>query len=185
MDCMEALLTRTSVRKFKDDPVPDSLLDDLLRAAMAAPSARNLQPWEFITVTLRGTLDRLADIIPYGKMLHYAPLGIVVCGNTVRAMAEEGDRPLYWVLDCAAAVENLLLAAHASGLGAVWLGVFPRMERMQAIAELFRLPEAVIPHAVIAAGWPAEDPQPKNKFEPARIHREGWMGKPPAGLRTR
>lgn len=172
MDCVEAILSRRSIRRYQAESLADDTLETLLRAGMAAPSARNLQPWEFIVVTRRQTLGRMAAVIPYGKMLPQAAVAILICGNTRRSMDE--SQPLYWVLDCAAAAENILLAAHGLGLGGVWLGVFPRRERMHGMTEVFRLPAHIIPHSVMCLGWPAEEGVIKDKYDPGKVHREAW-----------
>lgn len=121
MDIFEAILTRRSVRQYTSHLVPKKVVKRLLSAAMQAPSAGNQQPWHFIVVTRREQLNAMAEVLPKGKMLAQAPLGIMVCADTTDLKHQD-----YWVQDCAAATQNLLLAAHASGLGAVWLGVYPR-----------------------------------------------------------
>jgi nitroreductase len=173
MECIEAIMTRRSIRSYRSEPIPDETLELLLRAAMASPSAMNLQPWEFIIVTDRRRLSAMAEIIPYGKMLPQAAVGILICGN-MRRVPEQRRELMYWVLDCSAAAENLLLAAHALDLGGVWLGVFPRQERMQGISRLFELPPHVQPHCVLALGVPDEEGVIKEKFDPEKIHRENW-----------
>lgn len=178
MECLDAIMTRRSIRKFRDEPFGEGLIQSLVMAGMAAPSARNLQPWDFITVTRKSTLEALAEVIPHGKMLPRAALGLVVCGNTERSLDE--DKPLFWVIDCAAAAQNVLLAAHAQGLGGVWLGVFPRADRMQGVSTLFGLPGSVVPHSVLAIGYPAEEGLLKIKYDPARVHAEGWQGRTPS-----
>ena len=129
MEAYEAILTRRSIRAYTDQPVSEELIHKLLVAAMSAPSAANGQPWQFAVITERRLLDALADFLPFGKMLKQAPLAIIVCGET-KSSALEG----YWVQDCAAATENLLLAAHVLGLGGVWLGVYPRRIGWRACA---------------------------------------------------
>ena len=169
MDAIEAIMTRRSVRKYQPKPVPEELVQKLLAAAMQAPSARNGQPWHFIVLDDRRLLDRIPEFHPYAEMVRQAPLGVLVCGD-VRL---EGS-PNYWPVDCSAAAENLLLAAHALGLGAVWTGVYPRRERMDGFRQLLQLPDPVMPHAFIPIGWPAQQPPPENRFRPDRIHRNGW-----------
>jgi nitroreductase len=136
---------------------------------MQAPSANNRQPWHFVVTRRRQGLDHLAEVLPFGKMLAQAPLGIVVC-------ADAGLQPNagYWAQDCAAATQNILLACHALGLGAVWIGVYPRDERVAALRELLSLPAAVTPLCAIAVGWPAEPVAPVDRFSPDRIHEERW-----------
>ena len=169
MDAIEALMTRRSVRAYMDELVPVDQVRRILAAGMQAPSANNRQPWHFVVLRERERLDRLAELLPYGKMLAQAPLGIVVC-------ADSGLQPNagYWAQDCGAATENILLACHALGLGAVWIGVYPREERVSALRELLSLPAAVTPLCAIAVGRPAEQPAPVDRFRPERIHEEVW-----------
>ena len=166
---MEAILTRRSVRKYTDGEVSDALVTELLRAAMAAPSAQNQQPWQFVVVRDRGLLEGLAGANPYAGMTRHAQLAIVVCGDLSRERS-----PGFWVQDCAAATENLLVAANAAGLGAVWTGTYPREERVAKVREILALPEHIIPLAVVPIGYPAEHPAPANRFDPARVHIDHW-----------
>jgi nitroreductase len=166
---MEVILTRRSVRRYADQPVPDALLTDLLRAAMAAPSAGNQQPWQFVVVRDRAVLEAVAGANPYGEMARHAPLAVIVCADLKRE-----NVPGFWVQDCAAATENLLLAAHASGLGAVWCGTYPLEERMQRIRAAVGLPEDVIPFAVVPVGYPVERPAPADRYDADRVHLDRW-----------
>jgi nitroreductase len=142
------ILSRRSIRKYTSEPVSEEDVRTLLEAAMAAPSASNRKPWHFVVVTDRQTLDALAEAHPHGKMLFEAQLCVAVCGGPV-----ETER--YWIQDCCAATENLLLAATALGLGAVWLGVYPREDR-------------------VAIGHPAEEKAPRTQYDEARVHRGRW-----------
>lgn len=169
MDALEAIRTRRSVRKFTLQPVGEDLIEALLRAAMSAPSAGNQQPWHFIVVDDRATLDRIPTFSPYAAMCRQAPLGILVCGDTTLE-----KHPGYWIQDCSAATQNLLLAAHALGLGAVWTGIHPREERIRGFRELFALPDTIMPLAFVVIGYPAEHPAPQDRFRPERIHRNRW-----------
>jgi nitroreductase len=169
MDTLEAIRTRRSVRKYQDRPVPEELVRQLLAAAMSAPSARNGQPWQFVVIDDGRMLADVAEINPNAQMARNAPLGIMVCGDLSLEKS-----PGYWVVDCSAAVENMLLAAHALGLGAVWTGVFPRDERMKGLRRLAKLPENVIAHSLVIVGYPAEQPPPQDRFRPDRVHRNGW-----------
>ncbi len=170
-DALEVIAHRRSIRCYTPQPVDRETIIKLLKAAMAAPSAGNRQPWEFIVITERATLDKLAESHPFAKMLYQAPLCVSVCGAITRGY--EGT-PEYWVQDCSAATENLLLAAEALGLGAVWCGVYPRQERVDAVQKLLGLPPKVIPLNIIAVGHPGEDPKPKDKWREERIHWEKW-----------
>ena len=169
MDLLEAIHTRRSVRRFTDEPVTDEQLETLLRAAMAAPSAGNQQPWRFVIVRDADMRARLAEATPYSAPAGRAPLAIVVLGDT-----RNNKHPGYWVQDCSAAVENLLLAAHAMGLGAVWMGVHPTEDRARAVAEIVGAPEDVVPLCMIAVGVP-EGPGPEvDRYKPEFVHVEGW-----------
>jgi nitroreductase len=169
METLEAIRTRRSVRKYQDRPVPENLVEQLLAAAMAAPSARNQQPWQFVVIDDRRILADVAEINPNAQMARHAPLGIMICGDLSLEKS-----PGYWVVDCAAAVENILLAAHSLGLGAVWTGVYPRDERMEGLRRLAKLPKNIIAHSLVVVGYPAEKPAPQDRFRRDRIHRNSW-----------
>ncbi len=165
------LFARRSVRKYQDKPVPGSMLQDVLEAAMAAPSANAKDPWEIIVVQKPDTLAAIASGLPYGKMLKDAPVGFVICGDLQRV---NGPHLSYLLQDCSACIENLLLALSMLGLGGVWLGVHPREDRISHLKQLFRLPEHILPLGVVAAGFPAESPAPRTRFNPTRAHFEQW-----------
>jgi nitroreductase len=166
MDTLDAIFTRRSIRKFKADGVPPEMVETLLRAGMQAPSANNLQPWYLVVITRREVLDRIPSFHPYSAMLTQAPLAILVCGDrTLQPM--EG----YWVQDCSAATQNILLAAHALGLGAVWLGIHPREERIRGMRALLHLPDEKAPLSLIALGWPAEPKGRADRFKPEKAAR--------------
>jgi len=165
------IFSRRSVRVYQRREVGEDHVRDLLEAAMAAPSAVAKDPWEFIVVRNRSMLNCLATGLPNGQMLADAALGIVVCGDLQRAH----DRQLSYLLqDCSAAVENLLLAAHALGLGACWLGVHPREDRVAHVRSQLAIPNVVIPVAVVSLGWPAESPAPRTRYRAEAVHRETW-----------
>ncbi|WP_319541199.1 nitroreductase family protein [uncultured Pseudodesulfovibrio sp.] len=165
MDIMEALLTRRSIRKFEDKPIPDDMVRQILEAAMMAPSAGNAQPWQFIVVNDRNILDGMAGIHVHMKMVTQAALGIIVCAD----LSKE-KYPGYWVQDCSAAMQNLLLAAHGLGLGAVWTGIHPVEDRVKAFTEMFNLPENIIPLGFAPIGWPAQHINSESRFLEDRIH---------------
>lgn len=169
METMEAILTRRSVRRFTPAPVTAGQVETLLRAAMSAPSSSNAQPWHFVVISSRAMLDDLAEIHPSGPVLRAAPLAILVCADE-RAEKNPGR----WMLDCSAAMQNLLLAAHALDLGAVWLAVWPNPERVAGVCRLLDLPENIRPLALAAAGHPAETPPAADRYDPARVHNERW-----------
>ena len=166
---MQEIINRRSVRAYRADAITDEQFEQILRAAMAAPSAGNQQPWEFIILHDRDLLVKITEVHPYAKMLLEAPAAIVVCGNTSRE-----QHTGFWVQDCSAAVENILLEATHLGLGSVWLGVYPRQDRVDGVKKLFHLPESVVPFAVIALGYAKEPPVPVDRFNPAFIHRNKW-----------
>jgi nitroreductase len=169
MEAYETILTRRSVRAYIDQPVSDEMIHKLLVAAMSAPSAGNGQPWHFGVITERSVLNSLAELLPFGKMLQQAPLAIAVCGET-KGQPFDG----YWVQDCSAATENLLLAAHALGLGAVWLGVYPREDRVAGVRGLLGIPEPVTPLCVVSVGYPVEPGGATDRYRAERVHRERW-----------
>ena len=169
----DAIVTRTSVRQYLNDlPIPDALVEALLRAAMSAPTAVNSQPWAFIVVSDRDVLDKLGGALPYARMLSRAPLAIVSCGVGEKFLKGE-DEPL-WVQDLSAASENILIAANAFGLGAVWTSVFPHTEREKMVREILGIPYDVIPLNVIVVGRPARKQQPRDKWNPGAIHYNHW-----------
>jgi len=169
MDAIQAILTRRSIRRYTSAPVPSELVTALLRAGMQAPSAGNQQPWQFVVIADRATREAIPAFHPYADMLPEASVAILVCGDLRR----EHFRG-YWVQDCSAAAQNILLAAHAAGLGAVWIGLYPQEERVAPMRKLLGLPEEVIPLALIPLGYPAEQPAPADRFDPSRVHRERW-----------
>ena len=168
-DVLKFIQKRRSIRSYKAAPVSDEQVETLLRAAMAAPSAGNEQAWAFIVVRDRATLDGIMQFHPYTGMLKTAPLAIVVCGDLTHQVYEG-----YWVQDCSAATENLLLAAANMGLGTCWCGVHPRPEREEGCRKLFGLPDHVVPFAVIAVGVPGEEKGPADYYDAGRVHRGTW-----------
>lgn len=168
---IENIMNRKSVRQYTSQSVSADQVQTLLRAAMAAPTARNLQPWRFVVVENRAMLDTLASRLPYARMLTSAPLAIVVCGETVKPDGTPND---LWEHDCSAATENLLLAAESMGLGAVWTAAYPYEERYSAVKEALGIPETVMPLCVVPVGYPAGNDRPKDKFKPENIHYGRW-----------
>ena len=168
---IENIMTRASVRTYTAELVDSADVITLLKAGMAAPTAMNRQPWVFVVVDDKALLQKFADSLQYAKMAASAPLAVVVCADLTRNPGASGD---WWVMDASAASENLLLAAHAVGLGAVWTGVYPRSERVKAVRTILGLPESVVPLNVIPIGYPAETPEPKQKWNPGNIRRNGW-----------
>lgn len=168
---LENIHNRKSVRQYTSEPVSDEDIQTMLKAAMAAPSAVNWQPWRFVVVTERTELDEMAGFLPYAQMLKKAPLAIIVCGETTWM---DGSENPYWQQDCSAAVQNLLLAAEALGLGAVWTGVYPDADRTVKLHDFLRLPENVQPLCAIPVGHPAGHTEPKDKWKPENIHYGKW-----------
>lgn len=169
MDILTAIHTRRSVRRFTSDPVSEADLEVLLRVAMQAPSADNGQPWHFIVINDREIMNTIPSIHPWSEMMKEAALGILVCGRIV-----EGEMGGYWQQDCAAATENILLAAHGIGLGAVWLGIAPDARRMMDFSALVGLPGDVQPMCLIAVGHPARAYLPDDRYDPAKVHYNRW-----------
>ncbi|MGL4412487.1 MAG: nitroreductase family protein [Bacteroidales bacterium] len=169
---IENIMQRKSVRTYQDRAVEREKIDTLLRAAMAAPTAGNKQPWSFIVIEQKENLLALAEALPYAKMLTKAPLAIVVCGIPSKSFPDKGAE--YWIQDCSAATENLLLAAEAIGLGAVWTGVHPIEERVKDVQGVLNIPSDVIPLCVIPIGYPTGREKPKDKWKPELIHWEKW-----------
>lgn len=169
---LDNIATRVSVRAYTDEPVSDEDIEALLRAAMAAPSAMNRQPWEFIVVRDREMLDTLGATLRYAKMLKQAPLAIVVCAETCYTNRDgEVVENQMWEHDASAATENLLLAAHALGLGAVWTAASDP-ERSAIVREALGITGTVMPLCVVPIGHPAGVDEPKDKWKPEKIHYE-------------
>ena len=169
---LQTIMTRTSVRAFLDRSVSDETIELLLKAAMAAPSAKNSQPWAFVVIKNRALLEKLGASLPNAKMTATAPVAVVICGDLNKALP--GEAREYWIQDAAAATENFLLAAHALGLGAVWTGVHPISERIRILKEALRLPENVEPFCLIPFGWPAEPGTIKDKWDASIVHQDIW-----------
>lgn len=166
---LDSILTRRSVRQFTDQIVTEQQVKQLLQAAIMAPSAMNAQPWHFIVCDDRALFQQFQQAHPYSKMLDQAPLMILICGDT-----EKQPGPFFYLEDCAAAAENLLLAAHQMGLGGCWLGIPPQSEREQQIARIFGLPSHIKPFCGIALGVPAAQPkQPERKLD-GLVHKNIW-----------
>ncbi|MDE7153940.1 MAG: nitroreductase family protein [Muribaculaceae bacterium] len=168
---IENIMTRTSVRRFTSQPIAADTLETIVKAGMAAPTAMNIQPWSFVVVTERAVLDSLESVHPYSN-LATATAAIIVCGD----MQKYNDDTLrqYWVQDCSAATENILLAAHGLGLGAVWCGVYPSAERVSGVRHVLELPGNIVPLNLIAMGYPDGEFAPKDKWNPEVIHYQKW-----------
>ncbi|WP_315116340.1 nitroreductase family protein [uncultured Clostridium sp.] len=166
---MKAIFERRSIRKYTGEKVSEELVGKLLKAAMAAPSAGNQQVWEFIVVRDRKVLEDITKAHQYSQMLKEADLAIIVCADTSREKYKG-----YWVQDCSAATENILVEAQHLGLGAVWLGVYPVEQRVKDIKKLFKLPEDVYPLSIISIGHPGERKEHSDRFDKNKIHYDRW-----------
>lgn len=166
---IDNIMTRTSIRSFTEQAVDSADVQTMLKAAMAAPTAGNKQPWKMVVVDDETLLDSLSE---QHRPIETAPLAIVLCGDTTNVFPGEGKD--FWIQDVSAATENLLLAAHSLGLGAVWCGVYPISERTAAVKGLLGLPDEIVPLCVVAIGHPAESPEPKDKWKPENVHYNGW-----------
>lgn len=171
MDILEVIRSRRSIRSFKDEDVPADLLEKLIDAARQAPSAGNIQPWEFIIIRKHGTKKRLAEAALNQTFIEQAPIVIVVCADEERSSLRYGrrGRALYCIQDTAAATQNILLAAHSLGLGACWIGAF----REEPARQILEIPLGVRPVAIIPVGYSARSPAPRRRRDVDRIiHHE-------------
>jgi len=162
---LQTILTRISIRRYKNTPICDKDIEDILKAAMAAPSAGNSQPWEFIIIKERELLNKIPNIHPHAQMLLQAPLAILICADLTREKYEGR-----WMLDCSAASQNILLSVHSKGLGAVWVGIYPDESRMNSFSEMFNLPDNIKPVSLIPIGYPDETKPFSNRFDTNKIH---------------
>jgi len=168
MDAMQAILTRRSIRNYTSQPVSDETVTELLKAAMSAPTGGK-EPWDFVVIRDRATLEGVTKYHPHAQMLKTAAVAIAVCGDPSRE-ALKGR----WPMDCSAATENILIAANSLGLGACWVGIYPVEERIQGLRSLLGLPDHVITLSMVSIGYPAETKKPSDRFRQEHIHREKW-----------
>lgn len=166
MEVKEALLKRRSVRKFTDEPVSDEMIEELLHAAMSGPSACNKKPWEFYVVTNEGKLEELRNASKFSKMS--SKLAILVCGNLLHALPLKMAE--YWIQDCSAAIENILLRVTDLGLGAVWCGLHPQKGAEERTRKILDIPKTQIPLGLLVIGHPAEEPEARDQYDPKHIH---------------
>ncbi len=169
MNLIDTIIKRRSIRRFTSLPVTKEMIEAMIRAAMYAPSAVNKQPWHFIVVDDRKIMDEVMSIHPNSKMLSSATLAVLVCGDE-KLQHDTG----YWIADCGAATENLLIAATSLGLGSCWIGVYPRENRMEAFSALFKLPAHIRPFALVALGHPAEEKLIPARFDQSKIFLNTW-----------
>jgi nitroreductase len=173
MDFIDSvIMTRASARSYTGEAIPRETLLRIAKAGMAAPSAMNVQPWAIMLVTDRGKLDALCAGLPYAKMLEKAAAAFIVCGDPGK---DAGAAPKHWSVDCAAMSENILLAAHALGLGAVWTAVSPDEQRLECVRRVLGIPAGIVPLNVIPIGVIAgKAPAPKDKWDPKALHFDAW-----------
>lgn len=167
MDTFNAIFTRRSIRKYQNKALENEKLTKILEAAMSAPTARNRQPWRFITVQSEEGKNRIMSAHPYALMLKTAPCAVIVCADKTEATD-------FFQQDCAAAIQNMLLSATDLGLGSVWLGVYPNKERVAGICQAFNLPENIIPVGIVVLGYADETKGRENRFDLNKIHKENW-----------
>lgn len=171
----DVIYKRRSIRKFVPRPVAPEIIEKIIRCGMQAPSAGNSQPWQFVVVRKKETLHKITSFHPYAQMLDTVDAAIVVCGDKSKEIF-----PGYWVQDCSACVQNMLLAVESIKgednleLGAVWLGIYPVEQRVKGLQELLELPQEVVPLAVVPVGYKGEKKEIIDKFNPERIHYEKW-----------
>ena len=166
MELKEVLLKRRSVRKFTEESISDEMIEELLRAAMSGPSACNKKPWDFYVITNPQKLEELKASSMFTKMS--SPLAVVVCGDLSRALPLKMAE--YWIQDCSAATENILLRATDLGLGAVWCGIYPQKKAIEKVQKILEIPKSQIPLNLIFIGHPAEEPDARDQYEEKRVH---------------
>ena len=170
MEFIEVIHTRRSIRKYQDKEVSADLIQKLLAAAMQAPSTADARPWHFIVVTDPAIKNQMRDVHPYVKMVTESPVSILICADVKKEIFSD-----FWPQDCAAAMQNLLLAAHASGLGAVWTGIHPIDERVQKFKEICDLPENIIPFGLAVIGWPDQEVKSEERYDEGLVHSNVWQ----------
>lgn len=169
METLQAILTRRSIRRYTPHPIAEDQIETIIRAGMYAPSAVNKQPWHFIVFRNVSTIEKIVEVHPNASMLQHAAAGILVCWDD-ELQHDTGYGPV----DCSAATQNMLLAAHSLGIGAVWVGIYPRPQRIEVVHKVFRLPIHIKPFSILSLGYPAEEKPQPDRFMPARIHNETW-----------
>lgn len=171
------IMTRTSVRSYSAQKVDKETIETILKAGMAAPSAANQQAWEFVVITDDSLKKRISESFEYTKMVKNCAFAVVVCGNMDKLFKGDMKKGGFWTQDCSAASENMLLAAHALGLGGVWCGIYPLEERIEKLSAILNLPDTLIPLNVLSFGYPSAATTPKNKWKPANIHYNAFTKK--------
>ncbi len=166
---MKAIFERRSIRKYQNKAVPKELIDKIISAGMAAPSARNQQLWHFIILDDRKLLEEIIEYHQYASVLKECPIAIVVCADLLLEKTEG-----FWIQDCSAATENMLLEATCLGLGSVWLGIYPREKRVEGVQKIFSLPSNVVPLSIVVLGYSLESPKKENRYDTNKIHYNKW-----------
>lgn len=169
MNLLDIILTRRSIRRYRKDPLPREIIDEILKCAQYAPSAVNKQPWHFIVIDDKKIFNRVMDIHPNSKMLSTASHAIVVCGDE-KTQHDDG----YWIADCGAATQNILLAAHSLRAGSCWVGLYPRQQRMKDMAVLLKLPPHIKPFALITLGYPDEQKVHPERYKKEKVFYNFW-----------
>jgi len=166
---MDAIFKRRSIRRYTEEDISDFMVKKILEAGMNAPSAGNEQPWHFIVVREKSNLKEISKCSSYSWMLKDATVGIIVCGDL--SLAKHGE---FWIQDCSAATENMLIEIAELGLGGVWLGVYPVEERVKYLRKYFNLPDHIVPFSIISIGYPAQEIKEVNRYREERVHYEKW-----------
>lgn len=169
MDVLEAIFTRRSIRKFTGEPLSQEELETVLRAGFSAPSAHNMQPWHFVVIKDADKLEHIAEKHAYGKMAPQAGCAVIVCGDSEKQTSEG-----FLVEDCSAAMQNMLLAAHGIGLGAVWCGIYPKEDLIQLMVETAKLPKGIIPVGMMVIGRKAQERSQQDRYDTAKVHFGQW-----------
>lgn len=167
---IDCIMTRTSVRAYTDKKADEKTIETILKAGMAAPTAANQQAWNFVVITEDSLKNRIAESFEYTKMVKDCAFAVVVCGNMKKLFEGDMEKGGFWVQDCSAASENMLLAAHALGLGGVWCGIYPLDDRVEKLSEILNLPPSLTPLNILSFGYPQQDAAPKNKWQRHKIH---------------
>ena len=169
MNTLKAILTRRSIRQYKKQKVTKNKINDIIKAAMYAPSAMNYQPWHFIVIDKREAINQLYKFNPHADMLLTAPSAIIICGDLKVEMNID-----YLVQDCSAATQNALLAIHELGLGGVWISSYPNKDTVEGIRMYYGLPENIVPVSIIALGYAKEEVETEDRFNKSKIHLNKW-----------
>ena len=169
METMDAIFSRRIIRKYLPKPVTCDLIKNILKAGMNAPSAGDEQPWHFVIIDKHYLLQKISEIHPYAKMLKDAPAAVLVCGDQNVLKFKD-----LWIQDCSAASENMLLAAHDMGLGAVWIGIYPAENLVREVRGIMNIPQHIVPFSIIGMGYPAEEKTGRLRYDKSKVHNNIW-----------